>query len=404
MRLAGRALALAAAGLAAACGGLKMPAMPSLPAMTPSPTGDASEVAPPARPVAAASAPAATAPKPATPAAWREPAALSAAQEKTAIEHIERIRATRPAANPKEAEQFNKQLEDAWKFFLAHPGSIAPIRRALSREMTQRPPNHFVLLDLGYYLHTHGSPADRELAKSALFTLDPAAPIMRFNLQELFQFTHVVAASRDERVLEFIERAFLRKQVAVEIPESKVTLDPTLATAWLYGAYGDGAEARLASLLRTPVTDKPLARKVLEVLTWIGSPASNPQVKNVLIGASRDADTFMRTATFLMNVGGPQGRAVVLAVQPDGLDLWTASYFERIREPARATSFASLSRPLTQDASLKKVLDADRPRAELIAQLDADRTRIFRLAPTKERVAEAQRVNLAINAIRYRDS
>ena len=135
---------------------------------------------------------------------------------------------------------------------------------------------------------------------------------MRYNLQELFQFTQLVAASRDARVLPFIDKAFLNEPVAVRIAEADLTLDQGATCAYLYGAYGDGAEAHLKAKLKTPVTDKNLARKVLEVLTLIGSPTSNAEVKGVLMGASRDYDTFMRTATFLMQAGGPQGRAVVL--------------------------------------------------------------------------------------------
>jgi hypothetical protein len=368
------ASALAAAMLVAACGNMKLPA--------------GTEAAATASP-APASAP------PQVP--------LTPAVERQALEHLEKMRAIKPASDAGQAAEYNKQLEEAWKFFIANPEVIAVLRRALAREVGLPQRNDFLLLDLGYYLHERGTPADRELAKSALYTLDAKAPILRFNQQEFFQFTQSVAASRDARALAFIDRAFLREQIAVRFPEADITLDPTTACAFLYGAYGDGVEAWLRPKLRTPVTDRDLARRVLDILGWTGSPASNPEVKNVLIGASRDYETFTRTTSFLMNAGGPQGRSIVLAVQAADLDVWTRSYYDKIYGPARAVSFERMRESLSQVPAAKAILDSERPRAELIAELAKKRTGLFRTV-TKESIAEIQRTNALLNALRYRDN
>jgi hypothetical protein len=368
-----RALAIAFALLASACAGVKMPATEPVTAV-------------PAAPAPAASV-----------------AELTPAIEQQAIQHIDRMRTILPRGDAKQAALYNKQLEDAWKFFIANPQVIAVIRRSLAREMTQRLRNDFILLDLGYYLYDRGTPADKELAKTALFALDPKAEIVRYNWQELFLFTQLVAASRDARVLAFIDKAFLNEPAAVRFPEADLTLDQGTTCAFLYGAYGDGAEAHLKAMLKTPVTDKSLARKLLEVLTWIGSPAANAEVKGVLMGASRDYETFMRTATFLMGAGGPQGRAVVLAVQPDGLDVWTRSYYEKIGGPARALTYRTLRESLAATPASKAILDSNKPKAELMAGLAAERLALFRAPPTKPKLAEIQRVNATLNALRYRD-
>jgi len=280
---------------------------------------------------------------------------------------------------------------------------IAVIRRSLAREMTQRLRNDFILLDLGYYLYDRGTPADKELARTALFAIDPKAEIIRYNWQELFQFTQLIATSRDGRVLAFLDKAFLGEPVSVRIPEADLTLDQGATCAYLYGAYGDGAEAHLKAMLKTPVTDKALTRKVLEVLTWIGSPVSNAEVKGVLMGASRDYDTFKRTTTFLMSSGGPQGRAVVLAVQPDDLDVWTRSYYDKIHAPARALTYRKLRDSLASTPASKAILESTKPKADLVAGLVAEREALFRAPPTKEKLAEIQRVNATLNALRYRD-
>src|SRR5205085_3530528 len=140
-------------------------------------------------------------------------------------EHLDRMRAIKPAKDPKQAEQYNRELQEAWKYFVANPSSVHVLRRALARELTQRNRSDFMLLDLGFYLHERGQASDKELARNALFTLDPAAEIIKFNQQELFQFTQAVAATRDARALAFIDKAFLRPAITVRIPEDNLTLD-----------------------------------------------------------------------------------------------------------------------------------------------------------------------------------
>jgi hypothetical protein len=345
----------------------------------------------------------ATATPPPAPAPAPVVAALTPAIEQQAIQHIDRMRTILPKGDAKQAALYNKQLEDAWKFFTANPQVIAVIRRTLARELSQRLRNDFILLDLGYYLYDRGTPADRDLAKNALFAVDPKAEIVRYNLQELFQFTQLVAASRDERVLAFIDKAFLNEPVAVRIAEADLTLDQGTTCAYLYGAYGDGVEAHLKAKLKTPVADKNLARKVLDVLALVGSPTSNAEVKGVLMGASRDYETFRRTATFLMQAGGPQGRAVVLAVQPDDLDLWTRSYYDKISGAARRITYRSLRESLAGVPASKAILESNKPKPDLVAGLTAERLALFRAPPTKPRLAEIQRLNATINALRYRD-
>jgi hypothetical protein len=387
VRIAAAHAAIAAALLVAACGSVKWPATTDAPAAG-SPTP--------------ATAPA-TAPTPAPAPAPAPVKALTPAVERQALEHVDKMRLIKPATDARQAAEYNTQLEEAWKFFIANPEVIAVLRRALAREVGLPQRNDFLLLDLGYYVHEHGTPADRELAKSALYSLDPKAPILRFNQQEFFQFTQSVAAARDTRALAFIDRVFLRDQIAVRFPEADLTLDATTACAFLYGAYGDGAEAWLRPKLHTPVTDRDLVRRVLDILGWTGSPASNPEVKNVLIGASRDYETFTRTTSFLMNAGGPQGRSIVLAVQPNDLDVWTRSYYDKIYPQARVVSYERQRENLSQVPAAKAILDSERPRAELIAELTKKRNNLFRTV-TKESIAEIQRTNALINALRYRDS
>ena len=394
-----RGAAVLGAALLAACGTMKMPQG----------TPVTIETLPPGeRPLNLAMVPVTPPSVPSRPATPPMPVDIpqpTAAVEKRTNELLDKMRAVKAAKDRKQAEQYNRDLQDAWKYFAANPSSVHVLRRALAREMTlQRGRNDFLLLDLGYFLHERGQPGDRELARNALFALDPAAEVIKFNQQELFQLTQAVAASRDARTLAFIDRAFLRPGLAVRIAEADLSLDASLTAGYLYGAYGDGAEAHLLAMLKTPVTDKALVRRVLEILSWIGTPASNQAVKNILLGASHDTDTFIRTATVLMGAGGPQGRAIMMAVPPDDLDIWTAAYYEKIAARVRTTTFYSLRSQLESDKESARVLDSDKPRADLVTQLYDDRLKVFRTAPTRANVAEIQRLNSVLNALRYRDT
>ena len=110
--------------------------------------------------------------------------------------------------------------------------ALPALREQLALEIRKAKPNQLVLLDVGFFLHTEGAPEDRDLAREALFTLDPAADIVRANDRELFDFTRRVAASRDPRTLDFVDRAFLRGDVTVFVPEHALTLDETLVCVY----------------------------------------------------------------------------------------------------------------------------------------------------------------------------
>lgn len=360
----------------------------------------------------------------ATPGAPAKPAPSAAASlENQALAHVETLRAIRPATDAKAAERYNRQLEEAWKFFIAQRKDVSlTLRRQLAAELRKTARNDFILLDLGYFLYVHGEPADREIARTALFALDPRAEIIRFNRQELFEFAHQVAGEGDERVLPLVDTAFLRERVSIRIPERNLTLDETAACVFLYGAYGPGAEAHLRRLL----ADKAVARKVLDILIWIGSPESNAAVQSAM--AAKDHETFVRGATFLMTMGGPQGRWQLLNLSARDLDTRSREYYAKIRKPVEDTTFRELRKRFGEepaaplpDEELKRriaamnagygrdvrvspaaILDSGLPREFLIEQLSRTRVVLLRRAAA-EAPADVQRTNALLNALRYRE-
>jgi hypothetical protein len=356
-------------------------------------------------------------------AAAKEAAPVPSAQRQ-ALAHVERMRGIRAAANPEEARKFNAWLDEAWKFFIANPRDALPVlRHELGVEMARKPRNDFMLLDLGYFLHEHGEAQDRQPAREALLALDPAAPVMRFNEQELFEFTHAAASDGDPRVLGFIDRAYLHTPRTLKLP-SGLVLDATGMCVVLYGSYGAAAEPHL----RRHLADASVRHRVLEVLIWIGTPESNADVRSVMLGATRDYETFVRAATFLIRSGGPQGRFFLLALNARTLDKRTGEYYAKVRKGIQDTSFAQLARAFDTDAHVRlpdeelkrrlaamnsgygsgdrvppeAIVRSELPRAFLIEQLARAREGSLRRL-TGSSLADVRVTDALLNALYYRE-
>lgn len=340
------------------------------------------------------------------------------------LAHLDRIRAVRAGGGKAATEEFNRQMDEAWRFFKGHSTVALPaLREQLALEVRKAKPNQLVLLDVGFFLHTEGAPEDRDLAREALFALDPAADIVRANDRELFDFTRRVAASRDPRTLAFVDRAFLRGDVTVFVPEHALTLDETLVCVFLYGVYGDGAEQHLVPLLRDPA----VTRRAMEILIWIGSPAAIPEVK-AAYARTRDDAIFARMTTFMMKAAGPEGREAMLSLRPEELDPKSAEYLRTVLPAVRETGYQTLRQafgppdtaPRLDEKELRKRLaamvandgrdDSTEPRSilasavpatELVAELAKVRTAAFHRL-SDEALTDVEVTNALMNALRYR--
>jgi len=348
----------------------------------------------------------------------------AATLEQTALEHLDRLRAVQATSDGKAIARYNQQMDDAWKFFLANKAAAVPVlREQLDAELRKPVPNSLVLLDVGYFLLSQGGvAADRELATSALLAIDTTSPVVRQNSRELFEFTHRVAALHDARILAFIDKAFLRDKVTLFIPQHALRLDETLVCVFLYGVYGEGSEPHL----REQLADPKVARKVVEILVWLGSPASVPAVRSAYV-AAREYETFTRMAAFMMRAGGPQGRAVMLDLRESELDARSREYYAKVRPAVASTSYAALRRQFGPERSPKlgddevrtrlaamserygkdekteplQILDSTLGADELVGELVKIRARTFsRLSD--EALSDVEMTNALINTLRYR--
>lgn len=312
-------------------------------------------------------------------------------------------------------------VAEGWKPIDEHRAEALPLVRDVLRvESAATPRRNAVILGLASWLARSGDAGARSEAIQALYTVDPAGTGLDPTV--LFRLTHEAARDRDAAVLPWIDRVFLSGKRPAFIEEVALQLEPAMQCVFLYGVYGEGAEAHLRPFLAVPQT----AARTVEVLSWIGSPASVPDVA----AASKAGDhaTLARLIDFMMRTGGPDGRAAVLAIDPSRLDADAREAFGRVRpsiekqglEQWRA-SLAHFPGPrkigdaelrarlvvLEQDVDSQDavhplaILDSGLPRDELIERLV--RIRANMLVHLSDRaLTEVDMTNFLINALRYR--
>lgn len=350
-------------------------------------------------------------------------AVSATAPEQETLNHLNNIRAIKAGGSDSDVQKYNRQMDEAWAFFNKNKGVSLPVLRAqLTAELGKSARSELLVMDSAYFLQTEGESGDKTLARRALFSLDTSAEIIRWNHDELFKFSHAVAPDRDPKFLEFVDKNFLRGKVTVIVPQHALTLDETLVCVFLYGAYGRDVEEHLLPFLRDPA----LQKKVIEILTWLGSPKSVNAVASV-ITSSPNYDTFARATGFMMGSGGPESRSAMLAIDPQKLDAKSRDYFAGIRARVQEVSFESQSKQfdrmpgeIVKDEELKKrlaamyenfgnddktspksVLVSTLPREYLIEQLARIRARTFQRI-SDEALSDVEVTNVLINTLRYR--
>ena len=349
--------------------------------------------------------------------------AFAASVEQETLSYLERIKAMKADADATTIESYNKTMDAAWKFFKANKPSVLPVlRRELQRELKSERPNYLILLDIGYFIRFEPAAADKELGRAALLRIEPNAPILRQNQQQLFHFAHLVAPDQDPQILPFLDKAFLRKKVTVYLPQHSLELDEMLVCVFLYGIHGPASEQHLRNLLG----DREITKKIVEILVWLGTPESVPAVKAVMLG-NRDYETFARGTAFMMSAGGPQGRSFMLSLNPKNFDAKSQQYYERVRRDIEAVSYQAIrkqfsgsGRPVLTDAELKKrlaamyenygkdkdtnpgaVLDSGLPKDFLINELQRIRSRMFNRL-SDEALHDVEMTNAILSALYYR--
>jgi hypothetical protein len=362
--------------------------------------------------------------------------AFAAPAEQDFVARLAAMRALPAAADAKAAAEQRRELDNNWRYFGDNKAAALPVlRRQLAAELRQPKPNQLLLLDVGYFLRALGDPSDKALSTQALLAIDAESPLITGQSEQLFRFAHAAAQDKDARLLPLIDRAFLRKNVNVLIPQHGYTLDETSVCIYLYGPFGSAAERHLRGLLG----DAAVNQRALEVLMWVGSPDSVPAVAPLL--AASDPDVFARAATFMLRAGGPEGRAELEKIDLRKFEGKQRELAADMRSQARGMDFASLSmqlfeapqtpsstanviarKPLRldeartraalneiyenygryQDVQPSDLVQSQMQKQELMKELLRIRERSY-LRVSGEALTEIDLTNTLINTLRYRD-
>ena len=356
---------------------------------------------------------------------------IAGVTEKQVIEKLDFLRSVKVTSDKEKISFYNAEMDKTWKFFRDNEKDALPIlKKQLEAEASKNQPSHLLLLDVGFFLMLSGKPEYQGSAEKVFFKIDPHDAVVSANLQQLFDFSYRMSQNHNSAILPYLDKAFLsRKDAVVFVPQHSMKLERGLINVFLYGVYGPQAEQHLQQLLEQNYKTNPeLSRYIVELLIWIGSEKSLPQVK-ALMEAQRDNDTFLRCVAFLMSNGGKQGQQIMLGLDTAKLDAKSKQYYDRVKDKIQQTSFENYQKMLERIPGEKKldnavvktrlqamydnygkdtethplaILNADLPKDYLIDQMQQIRSRmLYRLSD--EALTDVKITNALLNALRYRD-
>jgi hypothetical protein len=320
----------------------------------------------------------------------------------------------------------NKKMDDAWTFIKGHPEANALVQEELAKAIAAPKADQFFLLDMAYLsVETLGAKA-LEPATAALERLDPASGIVQANKEELFHFVIKMGAlgAASEKYFAQLDRLYLRREESLDYFKAPhvVRFGPFDVRCMVYGACGSPTADYLAALL--PAAKKPAL--ILQVLSAIGSEANVPAA-TAAMKARADYDTIAAGLTFMMQLGGPSGRAAVLALEPAKFSGKARSFLAQTRPAVEAVNFDAFVATLTKldpasvsDEKLQKLLDqmeakdgaddetppaamvkSGLPSDALLAQLKRIRARSFR-RENNHVLEDLPVTNMVINALQFK--
>jgi hypothetical protein len=356
------------------------------------------------------------------------------ADEADVMSELNKLRGIQPTDDRNELDRLGKTMDSVWTFLGKNRADSVPIvTRELRKELTQRVPDQFFILDTAHFLVAKDDPkedaqAKKELALDVFKRIDPKSRIVQYNFLGLVRFAHELSKLGDPRVLPEIDRIFLDSDRNIEFIEDPhwVKLPAHPIRVLLYGAFGPSVEDHLAKRLNEQGYEQH-QRMVLALLVDLGSERSVDAVKRVL-DTRGDLPHLKMAVNMLMRVGGPKGRDAVVMAKTEHLDPKARDYHQEILDSVKAETYDGLAAAIKKfdasdrvfdDAELSKRLKAyaesgvDREinasnvltskisKAELLTRLKQIRSRtLWRL--NQHALEEVRLTNQIINAIQYK--
>ncbi len=262
---------------------------------------------------------------------------------------IDSLRGIQPVAAGEDVEALNKKMDAAWTVLLGKKKSSIPLVEAeLAKALRQDKPDQYFILDMSQLLLAMQGPQALTLAAQALSRIDGGAPVIKVNTDGLFHLALSLAQS-GAAVLPQIDRLFLEEkaELKVFVVQHVLTLDSTLLCVFLYGSSGPDVEDHLLGKFGSNLAPYQ-AKRLLEILGWLGSEKSVPAAAPYLQGG--DHELFARALKVMMALGGASGREAVLNLKAGGLSKESRAYLKKVLPNVKKAGYESQLRMLEEMA------------------------------------------------------
>jgi hypothetical protein len=278
--------------------------------------------------------------------------------------HLDQLRGIVVTSDAEKLKALNHRMDDAWRYIEQHEREALPVvREELGKELQAATPDPFFLLDTAFLLAQRDPQHSTALCLSALEHIDPAAPLTRANAEELFHLVMRLGRTGQgpERYLAQVDRIYLpgRTGLTFFAAPHVVQLE---ADDLLVMAYGVAGAPAAAHLCHGAAAGGPHQVRIARLLPTVCSEDDTPALA-ALLATARDPDVIEAVITALMDVGGPSGRAAVLAYAPPPADTRTRDYLQQIRPAVAAVDLNTFDRQLLALDPPKKMNDRDVQRA-----------------------------------------
>jgi len=126
-----------------------------------------------------------------------------------------------------------------------------------------------------------------------------------------------------------------------------------------YGVAGEAAAAHLCAAISKPRPDQVRLARLLSLV------CSEDDVSKIaaILNSARDYEIASAAVTALMEIGGPTGRAAVLAYDFSRADSQTQAYLKKIRKDVESFDLVAFNRQLEKLSPVKKIPDREVQRA-----------------------------------------
>jgi hypothetical protein len=253
---------------------------------------------------------------------------------------VESLRAVIPTEDKAMLEKYNNRMDSNWSVYRRDLSkSRIVLLRLLKKEMSHKPPNDLVLMDISWFLVLHDDrTVINEILLDAYKHIDPKRKIISYNAEQFFKLSLFLGGRQLPGFLELIDERFLRKsEASFFIPQHITMVDSHSQRIHLYGAYGLLSIKHLLEILKNE-KEIVLRRSLTIILRRICTVECAQPIFEIL-KTEKDHETFVNGSYIMLDNTGPLGRELYLKLSISNLPDKTADYFRNEQEYAKKMTY-----------------------------------------------------------------